>query len=646
MLNTHLHLLMVLFVFVGNMFFPVLGYPGGPFEVNNDGIPRVWDTRSPVSFHTDQGSLGLLNNEEAVALVQAAFQVWEEVPSASVTFTPAGKLPIDVVGENVFEVVDVVGDGISPIVFDHDGTVTDALLGIGASRFVLGFTSIELGNGDEIFEALAILNGTVIDGNLNSRNVPIESFFATIVHEFGHYINLDHSQVNLELAFDNDPSNDEGIPTMFPLALDNDSKVSLHLDDIATISTLYPQPTFLTSTGTISGEVLLGDGVTPFQGANVIARNTSDPIHDAISAVSGALFLNNLGGGSDDSSLEGAYVISGLPSGNYTVEVEPVSQRFTGGSSVNPLDPPAIFPASREFYNGEDESGLIELDLPDDKTEIVVLKEESVEGIDILLNTLEPDDTDIGIALALTKFKHKIKESFDRVIARLHVTTVESIFSTVPTLIEMWVSDDESLDRDIDSLIAVDEIKVERSFLEDAARVKFKFDASEDLDGKFAIFSIQNSLENEVQRKLRNNVVKMIGGRNCTKDSFRREEEPNNQLGDEQSIGKLGIDECMTIDGVLVSSNDGAFDEDLFKLTVKVPAIFTTTLTHTVRGNFDSFVFGPDGQEGVCRERFGEEVCVLEISEGNNTRIDIVIASFRGEGEYRLDIQAFDLDSR
>ena len=49
------------------------------------------------------------------------------------------------------------------------------------------------------------------------------------------------------------------------------------------------------------------------------------------------------------------------------------------------------------------------LDLPDDKTEIMVFKEETVEGIDILLNTLEPDDTDIGIALALTKFKHKIK---------------------------------------------------------------------------------------------------------------------------------------------------------------------------------------------------------------------------------------------
>ena len=72
---------------------------------------------------------------------------------------------------------------------------------------------------------------------------------------------------------------------------------------------------------------MLGNGTTPFQGANVIARRTVDPIRDAVSYVSGALFSNTFGGGSDDLALKGQYKITGLPPGNYTVEVEQIDLR-------------------------------------------------------------------------------------------------------------------------------------------------------------------------------------------------------------------------------------------------------------------------------------------------------------------------------
>ena len=299
-----------------------LAVGGGPFVINTEGEPQVWNTTQPIPFHTDLGPLGLLTNAEAVALVEEALQVWEAVPSSSVSFTAAGSLPVNVTGSNVFSILGIAGDGISPIIFDHDGSVIDAILGRGASRDVLGLTAIELGVSDRILEAQAILNGAVLDGSpaqlTGADDVSRDIFLATIIHEFGHYINLDHSQINSELAFDGDVTNDDSLPTMFPIALDSESKSTLHFDDVATVSTLYPTADFLTSTGSIEGEIFLGDGAIPFQGANVIARRTVDRVRDATSYVSGALFKNNFGGGTGDLALKGRYKVSGLLPGTYT----------------------------------------------------------------------------------------------------------------------------------------------------------------------------------------------------------------------------------------------------------------------------------------------------------------------------------------
>ena len=612
------------------------GLAGGPFEINNNGEPQVWSTAQPVPFHTDLGPLGLLTNEEAIALVEEAFQVWEDVPSAAISFAVAGSLPVDVTGSNVFDILDVGGDGISPIVFDHDGTVIDAVLGIGASRHTLGFTAIKFGQSDRILEAKTVLNGTVLDGNPTNPDASRESFFATIVHEFGHYINLDHSQINGELAFDNDVNNDDGLPMMFPIASDS---VTLHLDDIATVSTLYPGPDFATSTGSIEGEILLGNGTTPFQGANVIARRTVDPIRDAVSYVSGALFSNNFGGGSDDPAFKGQYKITGLPPGDYTVEVEQVDQTFVGGSSLSPLDPPAILPGLEEFYNGENEAGSMALDDPTDKTEITVAAGEVIDDIDILLNTAEPDDNDIGLSLVLTKFKHKIRESGDRVIAKLLVTNVGGVALIRAVSIQMWISSDDVLDRDRDDRVATDEIPALDLSPGASVNVKMKPEGLASVDGKFAIFVIESDDESELQADLKNRVVQDIGGRGCVKDSFRLEQESNNSVAQAQSLGKIGLNECVTVTGVLTDIDGVVFDEDVFQLTVKQPATLEIILTHDAADNFDAFVFGLSGQAALCMEMAGEETCSFVVPNGENTPLDIIISPFVGVGNYTLDIQ-------
>ena len=165
-------------------------------------------------------------------------------------------------------------------------------------------------------------------------------------HEFGHFVNLDHTQLNLAEALDGNPSNDFAVPTMFPILINGAEQLSLHKDDEISVSVLYPEPTFLASTGAITGLILpppapLSVGGTPFQGANVIARNVGNPLVDATSNVSGARFFPLNPGGPPPATLQGLYELFGLtPGASYTVEIEEIAPFFAEGSSVGPLDPP------------------------------------------------------------------------------------------------------------------------------------------------------------------------------------------------------------------------------------------------------------------------------------------------------------------
>jgi hypothetical protein len=177
---------------------------------------------------------------------------------------------------------------------------------------------------------------------------------AVMIHEFGHMIGLDHSQINLNcLTSYCAPGSDdlEGLPTMFPVLINADAMSTPATDDIAAISALYPESTFPTSTGRITGHVLFSDGQTPAQGFNVIARKTDNPLAIAVSCVSGFLYTADVGNpiypwpgsdfGSRDQTLIGYYVLPGLPPGDYTVEVEAIHNSepipFVLGSGLGPI---------------------------------------------------------------------------------------------------------------------------------------------------------------------------------------------------------------------------------------------------------------------------------------------------------------------
>ncbi len=371
----------------------------GPLITNGAGQPLVW-TQHPIPYNPDQGELGFLTNAQAVAFVEDRLATWSAVPTASISFTNAGPLPVDVTAANVFSYFDVCSDSLNPIIFDSDGSIIRTLFGIGNENFILGAAGPECFSSvpPVITGAGAILNGRFIDGVNSQLNpeISLADFAGVFTHEFGHFLDLDHSQINLTEGGDANPANDDAIATMFPILINGAEQATLSLDDEVSVSMLYPSATFFSATGSIRGSVLRSDGVTPFQGAYVIARNTSNPRLNAVGVASGFLFDPGAPGGPPAASLKGFFELDGLtPGASYTVEIEAVDARFTGGSRLGPLDPPATVSVP-EFWNGASEAATNPPDDPSAATLVAVAAGSPVTNINVILNsasgTLPPND--------------------------------------------------------------------------------------------------------------------------------------------------------------------------------------------------------------------------------------------------------------
>ena len=109
---------------------------------------------------------------------------------------------------------------------------------------------------------------------------------------------------------------------MYPFLFINGGQATPHADDIAIFSSLYPEPTFAATTGTITGSILGPNGTTPLTGVNVIARNILNPYDDAVSAISSD-FTDNFAPGSP---FVGVYTLRGLtPGASYAVYVDQIN---------------------------------------------------------------------------------------------------------------------------------------------------------------------------------------------------------------------------------------------------------------------------------------------------------------------------------
>ena len=154
-----------------------------------------------------------MSNADQDARCADGIAEWSGVATATFTGSVIGDfasigLP-DITLANFGLVIGVFNGGGYHVIYDHDGTLTAALAGPG----VLGFSGPEFAAGGtpDLLESFAVLNGSTVDFG----DVLGTAWQGVTTHEFGHGINLAHTQLNGGVGFFGDDIGPGGCPTPY-----------------------------------------------------------------------------------------------------------------------------------------------------------------------------------------------------------------------------------------------------------------------------------------------------------------------------------------------------------------------------------------------------------------------------------------------
>ncbi|MGI2258871.1 hypothetical protein [Shewanella sp. GXUN23E] len=365
-------------------------FAAGPLLTTDDGTPApyVWDTSKgsiPVyvdggeAFTYDYDGTVFLTIDRAVEITQFAFDQWNHVETSTFRADVAGTIEDktgikDVTGANAAQIYTKQNGYGFWVLYDTDGSILENFFGV-PKEAVLGIAFPEIADGNnKIIEATAVMNGWNVYVNDTEGNQVAGVF----THEFGHAINLSHSQTNGHLGymsypwaplypgvpgcgvnpvhrFDTEvwdgtenPADPAIIETMFPFISHNgvggiaQSTVNV-LDDRVSISNLYPTAEYKASYGSIEGTLRLKDGSTEYSGVNIIARNIDNPLLDAVSVQSGYASQGKVGP-------DGYFKISGLtPGQRYVLYTEEI---LAGGYPTSPSSIVSV----PEYWNDSESS--------------------------------------------------------------------------------------------------------------------------------------------------------------------------------------------------------------------------------------------------------------------------------------------------
>ena len=221
------------------------------------------------------------------------------------------------------------------IVYDFDGSVTDALLGAGAGDASQCFWNAVYGGTDNYSTGANFSHAlVVINGQCALQSSQLTDVEYRLVRVIGGVLGLGWSQVNPNVLTRTPvPTSDDyaGFPVMHatdplncaPITICYANPYQLAMDDAAAISRLYPitpenlssfpgKQVFSTATGRIHGSVWFtnthGNRTQAMQGVNVVARwidsTTGLPSRRyAAASVSGFTFSGNQGNPIPDSTM-------------------------------------------------------------------------------------------------------------------------------------------------------------------------------------------------------------------------------------------------------------------------------------------------------------------------------------------------------
>ncbi len=370
----------------------------GPPYFNTWYTRVAWYTTQPAYF-TDPGDLSAaVNHATADAMVAQAASVWN-IPTASLVLTRGGSLSQHVSGANISAGTTGLNfpTDVQPanyqakqiaVIYDSDGSVTDLLLGSGASDpsgcLQNGVTeSVDLiSPSAQILHALLILNGRCT-GSEPQKQLQMQY---QLERAFGRILGLSWSQTN-DNVFTGSPAPSANQAANWPIMHPIDivcgpytyqclpQPFTLRPDDISSLESLYfIQPgqagpgkqASWTNAGGVYGAVSFPNG-QGMEGVNVVVRRRApfwDTAEDweVASAVSGYGFRGETSTSitAPDTSIAGSVGSPGTDwAGNWFIQSVPVpaSQAWTdlvvSTEAVNPLyiGPYAIGPQSGDTMN-------------------------------------------------------------------------------------------------------------------------------------------------------------------------------------------------------------------------------------------------------------------------------------------------------
>ncbi len=369
--------------FISLQVFSGFAFAGGPLVIEGaDGNTPVTYFNPNITVHVESDDLNAeTDNAAAELILQDAFNLWNIVPTSTINLdtdlTALAQEP-DINSSNFSQYIPSVdgselngNDNLNPIVYDSDGAIIDAFFYLGASEDIIGFAaSIFNLNGSFFNEGYAVING-------KDLGLTDTEFKLLIAHEMGHFIGLDHTQVDIDnqesdfgfprICSDSNPQN---YPVMYPFVCRNEE--TLHADDISAISALYPDNDINNNFGILQGNFVDESGHAVL-GANIWAKNTTTG--EAISIVSDYLKQGN-----------GFYKLY-LPPGNYTLHANAINTLFNGGSSIGPYssdsnDQSFIDPITEVAYQGATQGNAVNITINAGQTRTIVF---SITGNDAVL---------------------------------------------------------------------------------------------------------------------------------------------------------------------------------------------------------------------------------------------------------------------
>lgn len=292
---------------------PAFAYLKFGTRVNGRQVTLTW-AQSPVRyFVSSRGTVPGVTVDDFQAAVGRAVAQWQAVSTSSIAYQFGG-LTAALPGEE---------DGHSTLGFRSRPELDRVLA---STSFLVDAATGALLESDIFFNS-SFAWSTATAGELGRFD--LESI---ALHEIGHLSGLGHSALGeTELREGGGRRVLGAEAVMFPIAFGSGSVAgrTLKADDIAGISDLYPDGSFATSTGSISGRVTR-DG-QPIFGAHVVAF---DP---ATGSMVATFSLN----------AQGEFSIDGLPPGPRVIRVEPLDDAeidsFFDGSLAVDIDFKVVF---------------------------------------------------------------------------------------------------------------------------------------------------------------------------------------------------------------------------------------------------------------------------------------------------------------